>query len=86
MSRHLLIVDDDLAIRESLPGALAKDGTVVRVVASGTEALSSLTPRPDVILLDVRMPDMTGLELLQILRERLPSADVGTCVQSERNE
>ncbi|MDQ3118504.1 MAG: hypothetical protein M3Q89_02880 [Verrucomicrobiota bacterium] len=29
---------------------------------------------------------MTGLELLQILRERLPSADVGTCVQSERNE
>ncbi len=76
MPRQLLIIDDDPAIRESLPGALAKDGTVVRVAASGTEALSNLNPRPDVILLDVRMPDMTGLELLPILRERIPSTDV----------
>jgi DNA-binding NtrC family response regulator len=94
MPRHVLIVDDDPAIRESLPQALAKDGTIVRVAESGTHALASLTPRPDVILLDMRMPDMSGLDLLPILRERVPKADVvlmtafddmGTVVSAMRN-
>jgi DNA-binding NtrC family response regulator len=74
--RQLLIVDDDPAVRESLAQALTKDGTAVRVAESGTRALGSLVPTPDVILLDVRMPDMSGLDLLPLLRERVASADV----------
>ena len=74
--KNILIVDDDSDVRESLALALAKDGTSVRVAENATRALGALVPAPDVILLDVRMPDMTGLELLPLLRERVSSADV----------
>lgn len=72
----ILIVDDDPDVRESLTQALRKDGTTIRVAENARQALAAQTPAPDVILLDVRMPDMSGLELLPLLRERVPSADV----------
>ena len=74
--KSILIVDDDPDVRQSLAQALTEDGTAVRVAGSATRALGALSPPPDVILLDVRMPDMTGLDLLPLLRERVPSADV----------
>ena len=76
MSRSILIVDDDPDVRESLAAALNRDGTTIRVAESATRALGMLVPAPDIILLDVRMPDMDGLELLPLLRERVSSADV----------
>jgi DNA-binding NtrC family response regulator len=76
MPKTILIVDDDPDIRESLEHALGRDGVAVRSAASAAQALNALQPVPDVVLLDVRMPEMSGLELLPLLRERAASADV----------
>jgi DNA-binding NtrC family response regulator len=78
MPRHLLIVDDDPTIRTSLAEALADNGTTeVRVAEGPHRALAMLdVAAPDVVLSDVRMPDMDGLAFLKVLRERAPSVDV----------
>jgi DNA-binding NtrC family response regulator len=74
---RLLVVDDDVSVRESLAAVLVGDGYAVETAANAEQALSRLhDPPPDVILSDVRMPGMSGLELLTLLRERLPCVDV----------
>jgi len=61
--RRILIVDDDLDLLELLQDAL-RDGFDVDVASSGLEAASRLPLfQPDVILLDIRLPDLSGLEV-----------------------
>lgn len=63
---RILVADDDSAIRQMLKELLADEGYDVVVAATGREALSRMAKHePDVMLLDVRMPDMDGLELLR---------------------
>jgi two-component system response regulator AtoC len=77
MPGSILIVDDDARIRKSLTQGLMRVAQEVRAVADAETALSSLAQSPaDVVLADVRMPGMDGLELLRILRERLPRTSV----------
>jgi DNA-binding NtrC family response regulator len=77
MRGRILIVDDDRVVRESLNDALESAGLDVRCVEDATTALASLDAyQPDVLLTDVRMPAMNGLELLGVLRERAPEIDV----------
>ena len=77
MTRRVLIVDDDPVIRASLAEALADDGITVSVAEDGARALAMLNDtEPDVVLSDVRMPDVGGLVLLDMLRERAPEVDV----------
>ncbi len=74
---RILIVDDDESIRASLADALTDDGADVSVAGSAEEALSRLAEiRPEMILSDVRMGGMDGLELLRLLRERARDVDV----------
>ncbi len=75
--KRILIVDDDADIRESLPGGLSGSGAEIDTAKDGEEALAKVaeTP-PDIVLTDVRMPGMDGLELLRLLRDRAPSVDV----------
>ena len=76
-SRSILIVDDDHRIRTSLSAALADDRTAVRTAESGEEALAALAEaRPGIVLADLRMPGMDGLELLRLLKARAPDIDV----------
>ncbi len=77
MRNSILIVDDDHRIRASIPGALKSEALDVRTAEDAERALSLLGERPaDVVLSDIRMPGMDGLELLRLLRQRAPSVAV----------
>ncbi len=77
MKRSVLIVDDDSRIRTSLAHALSSSDTTVRTAADADAALASLAESPaDIVLADVRMPGMDGLDLLRLLRERAPHVAV----------
>lgn len=66
----VFIVDDDREMRQSLTQFLTKSGCETEAFASGTEALAALqSARPDVLVSDVRMPGLSGLELLTRLAE-----------------
>lgn len=69
-SRRVLVVDDEPRMIHFIRLNLEHDGYEVIEATSGTEALEQLRDRlPDLILLDVMMPDMDGFETLQLLRE-----------------
>jgi two-component system, NtrC family, response regulator PilR len=73
----LLIVDDELGMRQFLTHLFQRDGHEVRVAESGSEALKLLRSDPaDLIISDVRMPDISGIELLRSVRELLPTVEV----------
>jgi two-component system response regulator AtoC len=75
--RRVLVVDDEENIRLVLRTLLRKHGYDVEVASSGEEALASLeTFEPDVILTDVRMPRMGGLDLLGALKAKQHPAAV----------
>ena len=77
MPRRLLLVDDDPTIRTALADALASEDLEVASAESGAGALAMLDRfSPDVILTDVRMPDIDGIALLRLVRERVPDVDV----------
>jgi DNA-binding NtrC family response regulator len=77
MAMRLLVVDDDASVRRTLSQILAAEGHVVETAESAEQALSRLgDPPPDLVLSDVRMPGMSGLDLLALLRQRLPGSDV----------
>jgi two-component system response regulator AtoC len=77
LQEHILIVDDDPGLRESLELVLAAEGYEVVGAQNADEALGQLAHRPvDVVLCDLRMPGMSGMELLPELVRRLPGATV----------
>ena len=90
----ILVVDDESSIRESLRMILEYEGYRVAEAPSARLALDRLSERPaDAVVLDVKMPEMDGLELLRVLRERgfeMPvvmisgHADVATAVEATR--
>jgi CheY-like chemotaxis protein len=68
----ILVVDDDADGRDAVSRFLMKAGHSVRPARNGREALIAVaTIVPDVIVLDVRMPEMNGLEFLQVIRSYL---------------
>jgi len=70
MKAHILIVDDDSRITDLLRRILAYEGYSVAIAASGSEALNrSLERPPDLVVLDIMMPGLDGLEVAQRLRE-----------------
>lgn len=74
-SIHILIVDDERRLREGCRRTLARRGYQVDVAATGQEGLSKgLADHFDVILLNLRMPDIAGIELLKYLRVHNPDS------------
>ena len=68
---RVLVVDDDLSMREFLTILLQRDGYTVEAVATGEAALAAAERRwPDLVLTDLNMPGMSGMELLAELKTR----------------
>jgi DNA-binding response OmpR family regulator len=78
---RVLIVDDEVNIRNGLRAVLAKAGHIVKDVGSGEEALTLLNNIDDafeteVAIVDIRMPSMSGVELLHEIGKRWPAVSV----------
>ncbi len=77
MSASILIVDDEAAILTSLRSILEDEGYDVSVAGSGVEALKIYTTDPpDLMILDIWMPELDGLETLKRVKEFVPTAQV----------
>ncbi|TET09565.1 response regulator [Candidatus Aerophobetes bacterium] len=69
----ILVVDDDLGIRELLSGILSQEGHIVEVVQDGKEALLKVRKESfDLVLSNLRMPRMNGIQLLEELQKIAP--------------
>ncbi len=74
---RLLIVDDDHGFRGALASVMAARGFVVTAEPSGSAALAGLASHEcDLVLLDLKMPDMSGIEVLDQIRERFSTIEV----------
>jgi two-component system, NarL family, response regulator LiaR len=75
---RVMLVDDHALVRSAVRGALAAPDIEVVAEASSAEAAvdEALRVRPDVLLLDVDMPGMSGLQLIRELRPRLPDTQI----------
>jgi two-component system, OmpR family, response regulator MprA len=73
----VLIAEDDRAVRQSLERTLRLDGFTVTAVRTGSEAVDACTTQPpDLLMLDVMMPDMDGLTACRLLRARHPQLPI----------
>jgi len=73
----LLIVDDQAGVRRFLAEAFSEEGYRVEVASSGVEAIRKAVVRPpSLVLLDIKMPGMSGLETLEELRKIAPEIPV----------
>jgi CheY-like chemotaxis protein len=86
--RTLLVVEDDADCRAALSEALSDEGYRLTFACDGAEALRQLTrelPLPDVILLDLAMPNMTGWQFRDLQKRRPELADIPVVVMTASN-
>ncbi len=85
---RVLVVDDQQHFRQGLRSALETSSSVINVVgeaASGTEAIDSARQlRPDVVLMDLRMPDLDGITATRAIRAFVPGVRVLILTISDR--
>ena len=85
MSNHVLIVDDDDIVRESLVIALENRGFVCDQASDGTEALVCITEKDfDVVITDIEMPKMNGIELIRMTKQIRPRIPIIAITGAER--
>src|SRR6266576_1458031 len=74
---NILVVDDELGMRQFLTHLLQRDGHAIRTAENGRQAMELLRQQPaDVVISDVKMPDMGGIELLRAARELQPNIEI----------
>ena len=83
----VLIIDDEEDIRSILKYTLEKEGYMVYEASNGKDGLAQANEvKPDVIVLDVMMPDMDGIEVCENIRRNPDNNDVIICMLTARNE
>ncbi len=74
---RVLLVDDEPLVRKLISGYLVAAGYVVRVAVDGLDAIGKLRAGPpDLIISDLNMPRMSGVEFLEVVRKRFPQIPV----------
>jgi two-component system phosphate regulon response regulator PhoB len=87
MSHRILVVDDEPDITALVAYHLAKSGYRVSTATSGTEALKSAREeRPDIVVLDLMLPGLSGYDVLAELRRRDETRDVGVILLTARRD
>lgn len=87
MSAHILVVDDEPDISALLAYHLARESYRVRTASTGPEALEAIAADPpDLVVLDLMLPGMSGLELLAEIRGRAELDHVGVILLTARRE
>ena len=87
MSHRILVVDDEPDITALVAYHLAKAGYRVSTAANGADALKSAREeRPDIVILDVMLPGVSGYDVLAELRRREETKDVGVILLTARRE
>ena len=77
MSKSVLVVDDAAFMRMMIRDILSHDGYTIHEAVNGRDAVEKYAEiRPDLVTLDITMPEMGGLEALRLIRERDPGARV----------
>ena len=75
MDKHakILVVDDDENIRNTMKTILEDEGYIVDLAATGSEAIQKTKKTAyNIALLDIRLPDMEGVELLKLIKDTVP--------------
>jgi len=76
-SGHILIIDDEASLRQTLARILQRAGFEVTTAANGKDGLSLVSEHSfDLLYLDIRMPDVSGLELLKTIHAKFPDLPV----------
>src|SRR6201996_5244151 len=87
MAQTIVLVDDDRNILTSVQMALEAEGFEVRTYPDGDEALRGMTQRPpDLAVLDIKMPRLNGMELLQRLRQGQTTARLPVIFLTSKDE
>jgi DNA-binding response OmpR family regulator len=77
VGHHVLVVDDDPTVSDVVRRYLEQDGCAVRLAADGADGLAAVAAeRPDLVVLDLMMPGIDGLEVCRRLRRQLPDLPV----------
>ena len=84
--KQILIVDDEVSILVPLKFLLEKNDLSVAVAQSGKDALDQIqAEKPDLILLDIMLPDLDGYEIFQMIRENREWDDIKVIYLTARN-
>lgn len=74
---HILIIDDEASLRQTMSRILQRAGLEVTTASNGQEGFTLITEHPfDLVYLDIRMPDGSGLELLKTIHAKFPDLPV----------
>ncbi len=77
MSLKILILDDETIVGERLKASLEKDGHYLEAYTNPHEAIESLNQEvPDIVVTDIRMDDIDGIKILELVREKNPRTKV----------
>ncbi|MFH1859790.1 MAG: response regulator [bacterium] len=87
MPKKILVVDDDIAIVRMIEFKLKTAGLEVTCAFNGQEALDKISEdKPDVIITDINMPLMTGIELVRQLKSSVQTMDIPIIILTARGE
>src|ERR1043165_8381689 len=87
MTTSMLIVEDELEIAELLRFHLEREGFDVAIIQSGRQALTAIeSDPPDLILLDLMLPDVDGLEICRRLKRREATRNIPILIVSAKGE